>query len=187
MRKPSGGGIGDAECLGDLADGPERVFDEQAQHPIQARRARASEIITSGIEQIVESPYARVRVVRLQPDTAQEVDEPIFPRALRGDGEQKSVVIVARLLEIRAQIEQWRGQDAARGKPQRDQQPVDPAVAVEKRMYRFELRVYECRMHQHRQAVVVEKALQGVEAGHQRVGRRWHVGIYRCIKESQPL
>ena len=107
---------------------------------------------------------------RLEPDTAPEVDKPVFP----GDREQMGVVLVAHLLEVRAQTEQRQGQDAAFGQQQRDQQPADPPIAIDKRMARLELRVRERRMHQHRRAVVVKKPLQSVEARRQLVLWRRH-------------
>ena len=53
---------------------------------------------------------------------------------------------------------------AALSLQQHDQQPTDPAVAIEKRMDRLELRVGESGLHHHRQVVGVQKPLQGVEA-----------------------
>ena len=76
-------GMGDAEGLADLSDGPERALDEQAQNN-------------------VEMIDARERIVCLQPDTAQEVDELVPPGVCLGVDEQMRVVRFAHLLEIRA-------------------------------------------------------------------------------------
>ena len=128
-----GGCIGNAQSLADFTDGPEWVLDEKARYFLQPRRQRLSEVIAPGIEQDVEVLDTRERIVRLHSDTAQKVDQPVFPRARLGNREQMSIVGLAGLLEIRTQIEQRRGQNAGLGQQKRDQQPANPSIAIEKK------------------------------------------------------
>ena len=84
----------------------------------------------------------------------QEESDPTLPIAVGAHGPQPGVVLLLSALERHAEVEQWLTEQAPVLHQEGDQQSSDPAVAVEKRMDRFELHVGESRPHQWRKVAV---------------------------------
>src|SRR4051812_22816773 len=96
------------------------------------------------------------RRARDRDHTFEEELEPLFPRALRSDTLEVVVVGVPMLLEVEAQVQQRLREHLVGAEQQRDQEPTDAAVAVEKRMDRLELDVSERGLDEDRRRAVEE-------------------------------
>jgi hypothetical protein len=85
---------------------------------------------------------------------------------------QEFVVTVAVTLKIEAQVEQRLPKHAALAEQEREQEPSQTPIAIQKRMDGLELHMHQAELDQQRQPVVMEVLLEGIEALHQRLGRR---------------
>ena len=102
-------------------------------------------------------------LVRCLGHAIQEEREPALPRSRLLHGLQQLVVQAAVLLQVKAEIEHRRTQDALLAQQQqRDQQSAKPPVAVEERVDRLELDVDQAGLDQGGQAIgrVVDEQLE---------------------------
>src|ERR1039458_248603 len=78
--------------------------------------------------------------------------QPSFPVSTPTDSHQAVVVLRAMELEVVAQVEQRPAQDPCPNEQKRDEQAPDAAIAVQKRVDRFELRVCQADLDELRTA-----------------------------------
>ena len=128
-------------------------------------------------------------VFRLEGHPPQEVGQPLLPCSPLRQSKEMGVVSLARGLEVGAQVEERRGQHAARHQQERDQEASDAAIAVEEGVDRLEVGVGDGGVHERRQGLVVEEPLPGGEARHQLIGRGRDVGrvVHRAARRSDPV
>ena len=142
---------------------------------------RAAELIGDRgpmlLAQLQDAPHRVGGLARDFDDPAQEKGEPCFPVAAFAHGLEMVVVRLPMLLEVVRQVEHGLVQHAALGQQERDQQPADAPVAVEKRVNGLELHVRERDLDQRRQAVLsVQESLQVTQHAGHHVVRRRHEG-----------
>ena len=93
-----------------------------------------------------------------------EKREPFFPNTFCPNTLKKIIVAVTVSLEVKAQIEKWLTQSAFGAEKQCNQQPAQPAIAIEKGMDHFELHVNESGLDENRQLMlfVVKEMFEAV-------------------------
>src|ERR1035441_2863965 len=124
-------------------------------------------------------------------DAAEEEPEPTLPVALEPNGRQVRKVLVSMAPEVGAQVQDWGLQHTALAEQQGDEQPPDPAVAVEERMDGLELRVDQPADDQEGEARVqtvssMDVLLEGTDGLFHHLGRWWDEGSLRQGAPGRP-
>jgi hypothetical protein len=124
--------------------------------------------------QLDEANGSLLGVSCLGGDAGQEERHPRAQVARSARAHQQVVVLIAVLLEVDGKVEQRLRQHLTVDQDERDQQPAEPAIPVEKRVDHFELVVSECQVDEERQLPVVEELFEVVERRAHRVDRGRH-------------
>ena len=165
---------------------PVRVLGEQV-HQLGRRGGRSVRDAPSPVgQERVDLLGPTQRVLRLAGHAVQEVAHPGLPLGTLLDATETRVVFRARGLEVCAEVEERRWQDAAFDHRQRDEEPPDPAVPVQEGMDRLELVMRQRHVDQRRHHALVEELLPGPEAGHQLLGRGRHIARRRWRGARRP-
>ena len=178
FQRRAGGREGDGEFRGDSLDGDDRAGLHQFVDP-ERRRSRAAEagdLLSVSVEhgdQIASRGGSLFRGLR---DAGQEEFHPGLPRPSLPNLLQEPVIVVAPGLQEQAEIEDRFPQHPGLTQDQRDEQPAQASVAVEKGMDRLELDVGQARPDERgqRRILAVQEALERIEAFIQPVRRRRH-------------
>src|SRR5271157_2930846 len=147
----------------------------------QRRRSRPPQLLylLSVVGKKVQSPFRCVRcLLSGRCYSVEKKCQPLLPGALGANSLQQVVVLASIRLEIETGIQKWLCQHIFGTQQECDEQSPHPSIAVQKRVNRFELDVYESSFDQKREFVllVVEKSLQAAQTFHELLGRRWDKG-----------
>lgn len=137
-----------------------RVFEGQFRHLVRDPAGSRLHLGAVLLADIGETLGSCDRVFRLRADTIEEQREPSVEVASLPHCLERVVVVVATPLEIRRQVVEKRlGEPAPHDEEEHDQQPSEPAVAIEERVDRLELVVEQGGLDQRGQpGVLVNEA-----------------------------
>src|SRR5436190_17794211 len=121
--------------------------------------------------------------------TGREECEPGFPISVFAHEVQQRVVVVSALLQVEAQVKQGLVENSFALKDQRDEQPTDAPVPIEKRMDGLELYMGERRLQQRGSALglVMQPRLECAHAFLHIGGGRWDVSRVAGPCPTQPV
>src|SRR5664279_1414665 len=116
--------------------------------------------------------------------------EPLFPNSLGANSLKQFVVALTMGLEEKTQVEKRLMQSALSAEKQRNQQTSESPIAIEKRVDRLKLHMYESSLDENRKMVffVVKKMFEVVQGLHHAVGRwRNKCGVPRTTTANPVL
>ena len=175
------GGVTRLDRLADASHGEKRLSEQAFEHAV-AVRCRAAQF--AGDEGAVALPEGEDTACGLDRALAylrngeKEELDPFFPLAVVADRLKPFVVLGAVPLEEPRQVEHRLLEDLRATEQQGDQQAADPAVAVAKRVDRFELGVREADSDQGRRVgrVLSQVGLERIQSLPNLARRRWYEG-----------
>ena len=163
---------GKSQSIGNTSGGNEWIRRQQIDHPQRCVRRFAGELPSPFSQQVVDACCPAHCIFGHAGDSLQKIFKPVLPRAALADCAQAFVVVPSRCFKKCREIKQGSGKNLPFDKKQRDQQTSHAAIAIEKRVYGFELIVGKCNGHQRRQFGIVEKILPGCQT-RRHFARRW--------------
>ena len=134
----------------------DRPLEERVREPDRARTADlvGEQPVHDRLPQGDDLLRGPLRLLRDLDHAPEEEREPVLVCPLGPDRVQERVVLRPVPLQEEGQVQQRPGEDPLPAEVERDQQPPDPAVAVEERVDRLELRVDQRDPDQRRDRVV---------------------------------